>query len=136
MTSRRIARGLGMAVAFAAFVSNVLPAGADSLGFNAIPFGLGGAPLSPDEAPESIGVPCMIGAPPWSPPVTAQTLPWPSVWLGHFSGGRPDPVFYGRVDWRDEKVCFASRAQCQAWINELRRAYHRPEGWWTCLLLR
>lgn len=134
MTSRLIARGLGVVLAFAAFLSVGAPAHAGDPGFNANLFGV--APLSSEEVPETVGVPCMIGAPPWSPPVTAQTLPWPSVWLGHFSGGRPDPVFYGRVDWRDEKVCFASRAQCQAWIKELRRAYHRPEGWWTCLLLR
>ena len=35
------------------------------------------------------GVPCSIGAPFWTPPeATAEDLPWASVWLGHFSGGR------------------------------------------------
>ncbi|WP_036258757.1 hypothetical protein [Methylocapsa aurea] len=84
------------------------------------------------------GVACSIGAPPWAPPITAETLPWRSVWFGHFSGGRPFAGPYGQalVDWRDEKVCFPTRASCRAWIHELRRAYHRPEGYWTCLLLR
>lgn len=109
-------------------------------GLGAVPYGFGAAPLSPAEAPEDIGIPCSIGAPPWTPPwerrITAQILPWPSVWLGHFTGGRPDPVFYGQIDWRDEKVCFASKAKCQAWIKELRHAYHSPEGYWTCMVLR
>ena len=85
------------------------------------------------------GVPCSIGAPFWAPPMaTAAVLPWRSVWLGHFSGGRPYAAGNGQtlIDWRDEKVCFPARQQCQAWIRSLRRAYHRPEGYWTCLLLR
>jgi hypothetical protein len=88
------------------------------------------------EGPESVGAACSIGAPPWAPPVTAETLPWRSVWLGHFSGGRPDPYLFGRIDWRDELVCFPSKASCRRWAAELRRAYHKPEGYWTCLLLR
>jgi len=97
-------------------------------------FGNAAAPIIAE--PENFGVPCSIGAPPWSPPITAAILPWPSVWLGRFSGGRPDPLNYGLVDWREEQVCFASRTACQAWIKDLRHAFHRPEGYWTCLLLR
>ncbi len=70
--------------------------------------------------------------------VTAAELPWHSVWLGHFSGGRPYSDGYGHtlIDWRDEKFCFPERRECQAWVRELRQDYHRPEGYWTCLLLR
>ncbi|MGA7384265.1 MAG: hypothetical protein WBW81_06120 [Methylocella sp.] len=90
--------------------------------------------------PATVGAPCQVGAPVWAPPAaTAEDLPWASVWLGHFSGGRHFVVDgYGQIliDWRDDKVCFPSRQMCQAWIAALRRAYHRPEGYWTCLLLR
>jgi len=87
----------------------------------------------------SFGVACSIGAPIWSPPVvTAEDLPWASVWLGHFSGGRhfEDGNRQTFIDWLDDKLCFPSRQKCQAWIAGLRRAYRRPEGFWTCLLLR
>lgn len=86
-----------------------------------------------------VGVPCRAGGPFWGPILpTAEQLPWASVWLGHFSGGRPYIDVYGQalVDWREEKVCFPSRAICLDWIREMRRAFHRPEGFWTCLLLR
>jgi hypothetical protein len=85
------------------------------------------------------GVPCSAGAPFWAPPAaTAAELPWRSVWLGHFSGGRPYQDAFGLtlVDWLDEKVCFPSQGACHSWVNNLRRAYHRPEGYLTCLLLR
>ncbi len=85
------------------------------------------------------GAACAVGAPVWSPPVaTAEDLPWASVWLGHFSGGRRFEAGNGQtfIDWRDDKFCFPSRQKCQAWIAGLRRAYRRPEGFWTCLLLR
>ncbi|MGH6834053.1 MAG: hypothetical protein ACREC9_00565 [Methylocella sp.] len=90
--------------------------------------------------PASVGVACSVGAPFWAPPAaTAEDLPWASVWLGHFSGGRPyKDARYGLtlIDWLDLKVCFPTRRGCQAWTARLRRAYHRPEGYWTCLLLR
>jgi hypothetical protein len=85
------------------------------------------------------GVPCSAGAPFWAPPAaTADELPWRSVWLGHFSGGRPYQDAFGLtlVDWLDEKVCFPSQGACRAWVSHLRRAYHRPEGYWTCLVIR
>ncbi|MDQ6868992.1 MAG: hypothetical protein M3178_11530 [Pseudomonadota bacterium] len=91
------------------------------------------------EDPASFGVACSIGAPVWAPPAaTAEDLPWASVWLGHFSGGRPFEAGNGQtfIDWRDDKRCFPARQKCQAWIAGLRRAYRRPEGFWTCLLLR
>lgn len=85
------------------------------------------------------GVPCSIGQPFWEPSdITAEELPWRSVWFGHFSGGRPFVDPYGRtmIDWRDEKICFSSKSLCQSWVKALRSAYHRPEGYWTCLMLR
>jgi hypothetical protein len=99
----------------------------------------GTAPPAAGEDRASFGVACSIGAPIWSPPVvTAEDLPWASVWLGHFSGGRHFESGNGQtfIDWRDDKLCFPSRQKCQAWIADLRRAYRRPEGFWTCLLLR
>jgi hypothetical protein len=89
--------------------------------------------------PGAVGVVCSVGAPFWAPPMaTAEDLPWGSVWLGHFSGGRHFENLSGQtfVDWRDDKVCFPSRQKCQSWIAGMRRTYHRPEGFWTCLLLR
>jgi hypothetical protein len=85
------------------------------------------------------GVPCKVGGPFWGPILpTAEILPWASVWLGHFSGGRPYADPYGQIliDWHDEKICFPSRAACQSWMRDMRRAYHQPEGFWTCLILR
>jgi hypothetical protein len=100
---------------------------------------LGAASPAARGARPSVGVVCSIGAPFWSPPTaTAEDLPWASVWLGHFSGGRRFEDGNGQIfiDWRDDKLCFPSRQECRAWIAGLRRAYHRPEGFWTCLLLR
>jgi hypothetical protein len=85
------------------------------------------------------GVACSIGQPFWVPSrETAETLPWASVYLGHFSGGRPYLAADGQtlVDWRDDYVCFPSRAQCREWVRDSYRAYHRPEGYRACLFLR
>ncbi|MGO9674010.1 MAG: hypothetical protein ACLPSF_07550 [Methylocella sp.] len=85
------------------------------------------------------GVACSIGQPFWVPSrETAETLPWPAVYLGHFSGGRPYLDADGRtlIDWRDEYFCFPSSAQCGAWVRDSYRAYHQPEGYRACLLLR
>ena len=62
---------------------------------------------------------------------------WPSVWLGHFSGGRVS-TGYGQadLDWVDKHYCFPSKRNCDAWVGSLRRRFHRPEGFWTCLPLR
>ena len=97
------------------------------------------APDSPLATAPHEGVACSIGQPFWVPSrETAETLPWPSVYLGHFSGGRPYLAADGRtlVDWRDEYVCFPSRAQCREWVREFYQAYHRPEGYRACLFLR
>ncbi len=85
------------------------------------------------------GVACSIGQPFWVPSgPTAETLPWPAVYYGHFSGGRPYIDVYGRtiIDWRDEHVCFPTSAQCRAWVHESYRTHHQPEGYRGCLLLR
>ncbi len=95
------------------------------------------APEVPPVVAEDAGVACTLDDP-FAHAATAAALPWPSVWLGHFSGGRPyaDGAGNSLVDWRDEKVCFATRARCEAWIAALRRSYSDPEGYWTCLFLR
>jgi len=83
-------------------------------------------------APAAAGVPCVFED--WGPVIA---LPWPSVWLGHFSGGRFVPTAYGSaLNWQDEKVCFPSKASCARWIGQQRHAYHNPEGFWTCLPIR
>jgi hypothetical protein len=109
-------------------------------GSRAADWAFGPAPLVSEEDLGRAGIPCSAGAPFWAPPAaTAEELPWPSVWLGHFSGGRPywDPYYdLTLIDWLDLKVCFPARRACEAWVNGLRRAYHQPEGYWTCLLLR
>jgi hypothetical protein len=81
---------------------------------------------------ETDGVPCIFED--YGPVID---LPWPSVWLGHFSGGHFVDSAYGPVlDWHDEKVCFPSKASCNRWIGANRRALHNPEGDWTCLPIR
>jgi hypothetical protein len=64
---------------------------------------------------------------------------FPSVWLGHFSGGFSHYVGPGSVivvDWRDEKLCFPDRRTCGRYIAEMRHDFHRPEGEYTCLPIR
>jgi len=78
------------------------------------------------------GVSCVFQD--WGP---AISLPWRSVWLGHFSGGRYERTAEASVlDWKDEKVCFPSKASCGRWISANRHAFHHPEGYWTCLPIR
>jgi hypothetical protein len=91
----------------------------------------------PKQLPENAGVVCTLDDP-FMRAATAATLPWQSVWLGHFSGGRPYKDDLGRtlIDWRDEKVCFASQSVCRAWLKAMRRYYPDPQGWVTCMLLR
>ncbi len=99
----------------------------------------GAAPPAPGGDPATVGAACQVGAPVWvAPAAAAEDLRWASVWLGHFSGGRHFEAGNGRtfINWRDDKLCFPSRRKCQAWIAGLRRVYRRPEGFWTCLLLR
>lgn len=75
------------------------------------------------------GVPCEA-------PIVAS---FPDVWLGHFSGGRSFYTGPGGVialDWRDEKLCFPSRHTCDAYVHAMRRGFHRPEGYFTCLPIR
>ena len=64
---------------------------------------------------------------------------FPTVWLGHFTGGYSHYLGPGEsvvLDWRDEKLCFPSRGSCNRYIASMRRAYHRPEGYFTCLPIR
>jgi hypothetical protein len=78
------------------------------------------------------GVAC--GFDDWGPTIT---LPRRSVWLGHFSGGRFTRMAYGHErEWKNEKLCFPSRSSCARWIGANRRAFHHPEGYWTCLPIR
>ena len=73
------------------------------------------------------GIACANGAPPQ----------WPAVWLGHFQGGQAS---YDGVEtelhWVDVKMCFPSQRLCGAYIRTLRRDFHRPIGYFTCLPLR
>ena len=62
-----------------------------------------------------------------------------SVWLGHFSGGYSHYIGVGGpivLDWRDEKLCFPSQRTCNRYMAEMRRDFHRPEGYFTCLPIR
>jgi len=62
-----------------------------------------------------------------------------SVWLGHFSGGYSHYLGPGEsivLDWRDEKLCFPTRASCNRHVLAMRRDFHRPEGYFTCLPIR
>lgn len=75
------------------------------------------------------GVPCE------SPEVQA----FPSVWRGHFTGGYSHYLGPGHtiaLDWRDETLCFPSRGTCGGHIAAMRRDFHRPEGYFTCLPIR
>jgi hypothetical protein len=95
------------------------------------------APDAPRPVPEDTSIACRLDDP-FAHAATAEALPWPSVWLGHFSGGHPYTDGSGRtlVDWRDEKVCFPTRELCETWIADRRATFSDPEGNWTCLFLR
>ena len=85
--------------------------------------GLARAPLAAE------GLPCE------SPEVKA----YPSVWYGHFSGGYSHYLGPGEsivLDWRDEKLCFPTRGVCDRYMRVMRRDFHRPEGYFTCLPIR
>lgn len=64
---------------------------------------------------------------------------FPAVWQGHFTGGYSHYLGEGGPivqDWRDEKLCFPNHRSCTRYIAEMRRDYHRPEGYFTCLPIR
>ena len=88
---------------------------------------LGGSSRFP--VPPADGVPCE------SPEAKA----FDSVWLGHFSGGYSHYIGVGGpivLDWRDEKLCFPSRRTYDHYMTTMRRDFHRPEGYFTCLVIR
>jgi len=64
--------------------------------------------------------------------------PFRDVWLGHFTGGRWVRGPYGDkvMDWRDDHVCFASRARCDIWQGRMRAAFHQIGGYRTCIRIR
>ncbi len=69
----------------------------------------------------------------------AEVKTFGSVWLGHFTGGASGYTGPGGrvlLDWRDEKLCFPSRRSCDLWVASLRRDFHHPEGYFTCLTIR
>ena len=85
--------------------------------------------VGPNGEPPRVGVACE------DPIVKA----YPSVWLGHFAGGYSHYLGEGGpivLDWRDEKLCFPSDRSCKHYISEMRRDFHRPEGYFTCLPIR
>jgi hypothetical protein len=62
-----------------------------------------------------------------------------SVWLGHFTGGYSHSLGPGEpivLDWRDEKLCYPSRHACDRHMAVMRREFHRPEGYFTCMPIR
>ena len=64
---------------------------------------------------------------------------FPGVMLGHFEGGAS--VYTGPggsilLDWRDERLCFPTRRSCERWVSAMRREFHHPEGYFTCLTIR
>ena len=88
-----------------------------------------------------------------SVPATAMPMGWPSdgpncgvlaespfhdVWLGHFAGGRWVRDAFGgkQVDWRDDHVCFPSRASCQSWQRSMGAAFSKIGGYRTCVRIR
>ncbi len=82
-----------------------------------------------------------------APPQVAEGLPcdapevqsYPTVWYGHFSGGYSHYLGPGQsivLDWRDEKLCFPTHLSCDRYVHEMRRDFHRPEGYFTCLFIR
>ncbi len=90
--------------------------------------------LSADLVVPGVGVP-EVGVACEDPVVQA----FPSVWLGHFTGGYSHYLGEGGaivLDWRDEKLCFPSNGSCSRYIKEMRRDFHRPEGYFTCLPIR
>ncbi len=75
------------------------------------------------------GVPC--GAP--------VVRSFPSVWQGRFQGGYAHYVGVGGpvvLDWRDERLCFPDRGSCRRHVDDMRRDFHKPEGYFTCLPIR
>ncbi len=100
-----------------------------------------GAALAADyDAPNGNGYRPFTAAPPGGLPCEAPAVrAFPSVWLGHFSGGFSHYAGPGSavvLDWRDEKLCFPGRRACDYYIADMRRDYHRPEGEYTCLPIR
>lgn len=79
--------------------------------------------------PPSEGVPC--GAP--------VVRSFSAVWQGHFQGGYSHYVGVGGpivLDWREERLCFPDQGSCRRYIADMRRDFHRPEGYFTCLPIR
>ena len=93
-------------------------------------------PPPPPPSLEAVGVACDVG---WSGWYTWLPAYWSSVWMGHFSGGfaqyRRQAGVVALV-WNDQKRCFPTYGACMRWVSALRREFHRPEGYWTCMPLR
>ena len=101
----------------------VLGAAASAAPAQAADLGIARAPLVAE------GLPCE------APAVQA----FDSVWYGHFSGGYSHYLGPGEsivLDWRDEKLCFPTKASCDRYMRVMRRDFHRPEGYFTCLPIR
>jgi len=103
------------------------------------------AGLAPSAQAADLGAPAVLTAPVAADGVPCVfeesgpdiVLPWSSVWLGHFSGGRFVQTAAGNMlDWHDHKMCFPSRASCNRWVRDQQNYFHRPEGYTTCLMIR
>ncbi|MGO9006791.1 MAG: hypothetical protein ACLQIQ_06145 [Beijerinckiaceae bacterium] len=91
-------------------------------------------PVAP--APEAAGIACDVGDAGWYMLMPAY---WTSLWLGHFSGGVSNydrDLVVVALTWGDEKRCFSSMRACSAWVASMRRDFHQPAGYWTCMPLR
>jgi len=121
-------KGLG-ATAMAFIVASSLVASGFAISAQAADLGAPGVVMAPVPAE---GVPCVFEES--GPDIV---LPWSSVWLGHFSGGRFVNTSTGAaLDWHDDKMCFPTRASCNRWVHDQSRYFHRPEGYTTCLMIR
>ena len=86
--------------------------------------------IGPQRAPEATE-----GVPSGSPVVQS----FESVWQGHFTGGYSHYLGPGDsivLDWRDEKLCFPTHRACDRYVHDMRRDFHRPEGYFSCFVIR
>ena len=72
-------------------------------------------------------------------PVVIAAPVVPSLWRGHFSGGRnydPRNLEIVAVDWTDQVSFFPDDGSCRRWISDLRRQWRTYQGFTGCLRIR
>lgn len=72
------------------------------------------------------------------PERVVTVTPLPSLWRGHFSGGRnADPqADFVALDWADKVEFFPDDGSCRRWINKLKAQYRTYEGFKGCIRIR